>query len=118
MQQKQETFIKFGNLTEGKIFGRLRIPILGKKGNMEIQKIARKRKADFWTKNPSTRTALKGCDRLSKTTTFESEPGKMNTRSYLAYINLVVNTAALLYSRHCLEFGYQVIKLCFYVSSV
>ena len=60
MQQKQETFIKFGNLTEGKIFGRLRIPLLGKKGNMEIQKIARKRKADFWTKNPSTRTALKG----------------------------------------------------------
>ena len=28
---KQEAFPKFGNLTEGKIFGRLRIPILGTK---------------------------------------------------------------------------------------
>ena len=34
-QEKQETFTKLGNLTEGKIFGRLRIPIFGKK-NLEI----------------------------------------------------------------------------------
>ena len=39
MQEKQETFPKFGNLTEGKIFGRLRISIFGKKkDNTEIQK--------------------------------------------------------------------------------
>ena len=30
-QEKQETCPKFGNLTEGKIFGRLRIPIFGDK---------------------------------------------------------------------------------------
>ena len=29
--EKQETFPKIGNLTEGKIFGRLRIPIFGEK---------------------------------------------------------------------------------------
>ena len=29
--EKQETFPKFGDFTEGKIFGRLRIPIFGKK---------------------------------------------------------------------------------------
>ena len=30
-QEKQETFPKIENLTEGKIFGRLRIPIFGNK---------------------------------------------------------------------------------------
>ena len=30
-QEKQETFPKIGNLTEGKIVGRLRIPICGTK---------------------------------------------------------------------------------------
>ena len=30
-QEKQVTFPKFQNLTEGKIFGRLRTPIFGKK---------------------------------------------------------------------------------------
>ena len=30
-QEKQETFPKFGNLTEGKKIGRLRIPIFGNK---------------------------------------------------------------------------------------
>ena len=60
---KQETFSKFGNLTEGKVFGRLRIPIFGKKKkeNMEIQKIARK-KLKIQTKIPSIRTALRGYD--------------------------------------------------------
>ena len=41
-----ETFPKFGNLTEGKTFGRLRIPIFGgKKWKIwiDIQKIARKK---------------------------------------------------------------------------
>ena len=41
-QEKQETCPKFGNFTEGKIFGRLRIPIRGENiGKYEIQKIAR-----------------------------------------------------------------------------
>ena len=41
-REKQETFPKFGNLTEGKIFGRLRIPMFGRKKwkVLEIQKIA------------------------------------------------------------------------------
>ena len=30
-QEKQEAFPMFGNVTEGKIFGRLRIPMFGKK---------------------------------------------------------------------------------------
>ena len=40
---KTETFPKFGNLKEGKIFGRLHIPIFGKKKkkNMEIQNCAK-----------------------------------------------------------------------------
>ena len=42
--EKQEKIPKFGNLTEGKIFGWLRIPKFGKKmENMEIQNIARKK---------------------------------------------------------------------------
>ena len=42
-QEKQETFPKVGNLTEGKLIGRVRIPIFRKKKeNMEIQKIAPK----------------------------------------------------------------------------
>ena len=48
-QGKQETFPKFGYLTEGKIFGKLRIPIFGKKteNNMEIQRNARKKKLEI-----------------------------------------------------------------------
>ena len=43
-QEQLETFPKFGNLTEGKLFGRVRIPIFGKrKENMEMQKNARKK---------------------------------------------------------------------------
>ena len=33
-REKQETFTKFGNLTEGKIFGTLRVPIFGKKAKI------------------------------------------------------------------------------------
>ena len=41
-QEKQEAFPKHGNSTEGKIFGRLRIPIFGKKnGKYGNAKIAR-----------------------------------------------------------------------------
>ena len=52
-QEKQETFPKFGNLTEGKIFDTLRIPashsnICGKeKKNMEIQKMRKKKKGEI-----------------------------------------------------------------------
>ena len=46
---KQETFPKFGNETEGKVYGTLRIPIqyLGKRNeNMQVNKCA-KNKLDF-----------------------------------------------------------------------
>ena len=53
-QEKQETFPKFGNLTEGRIFW-------GKKkerysNDRETQKNARKKLWNFKTKSPSTRT--------------------------------------------------------------
>ena len=51
-RKKQETFPKFGKLTECKIFGRLRIPISGRKKSetAEILKIARKKYLEISTK--------------------------------------------------------------------
>ena len=48
-QGKQETFLKYANLAEGKVFGRLRIPIIGRKNmeNMEIQKVARRKNQEI-----------------------------------------------------------------------
>ena len=43
--EKQETFPKFGNLPEGTIFARLRIPIFGKKGTYGNTKNCAKKKS-------------------------------------------------------------------------
>ena len=58
-QEKQETFPQFGNLTEGKTFGRLRIPICGKK-NWKTWKYKKLREKSLviLTKSPSVRRAL------------------------------------------------------------
>ena len=60
-QEKQETFPEFGNFTEGKIFGRLRIPIIGeKKWKMwKYQKVRETKNLEILTKNPSIRTAYR-----------------------------------------------------------
>ena len=64
-QEKQETFPKFGNLTEGKIFGRLHIAILEAKiEKYGIQKIARKKYLEIYTKSSSIRTALSPQERV------------------------------------------------------
>ena len=58
--EKQEIFSNFGNLTEGKISGTLRIPTFGG-GNWKIwkQKKSAKKIWKFRTKRPSIRTALR-----------------------------------------------------------
>ena len=58
-QEKQETFQKFGNLTEGEIFGTLRIPIFGKtNGKYGSAKIAKKKESGNVDKSPPIRTVL------------------------------------------------------------
>ena len=57
--KKQERFPKFGNFTEGKMFGRLRITIFGEK-KREIWKYKKLREKNTGNldKSPSIRTAL------------------------------------------------------------
>ena len=48
-QEKQETFPKIENLTEGKIFGRLRIPIFEeKKWKMSKYTVKKMREKNMW----------------------------------------------------------------------
>ena len=66
-QQKQETFPKFGNLTEGRIFGTLRSPIFGgkkeKNKTWKYKKNARKKNLEI--QNASIRKALINSRRAS-----------------------------------------------------
>ena len=61
-QEKQVTFPKIGNLKEGKMFGRLRIPILivGNKiwKIWKYKELREKKSLEISTKRPSIRTAL------------------------------------------------------------